>query len=44
MCFECIFVYEDVYDDFLNKVIFKMKSLIVGDLFDENIDYGVIIN
>lgn len=43
-CPERIFVHEDVHDDFLNKVTSKMKSLTVGDPFDENTDYGAIIN
>ena len=34
-CPERIFVHEDVHDDFLNKVTSKMKSLTVGDPFDE---------
>lgn len=43
-CPERIFVHEDVHDDFLNKVTSKMKSLTVGDPFEENTDYGAIIN
>ena len=43
-CPERIFVHEDVHDDFLNKVTSKMKNLTVGDPFDENTDYGAIIN
>ncbi len=43
-CPERIFVHEDVHDDFLNKVTSKMKSLSVGNPFDENTYYGAIIN
>lgn len=43
-CPERIFVHEDVHDDFLNKVTSKMKNLTVGDPFDEQTDYGAIIN
>ena len=41
---ERIFVHEDVHDDFINKVKDKMDALQVGDPYDENTDYGAIIN
>lgn len=43
-CPERIFVHEDVHDDFTAKLYAKMKDLNVGDPFDENTDYGAIIN
>ncbi|MDT4036211.1 aldehyde dehydrogenase family protein, partial [Staphylococcus hominis] len=43
-CPERIFVHEDVHDDFINKVKDKMNALQVGDPYDENTDYGAIIN
>ena len=43
-CPERIFVHEDVHDDFINKVKDKMDALQVGDPYDENTDYGAIIN
>ncbi|WP_210139078.1 aldehyde dehydrogenase [Staphylococcus sp. GDY8P156P] len=43
-CPERIFVHEDVHDDFINKVKDKMDALQVGDPYDENTDYGAIMN
>lgn len=43
-CPERIFVHEDVHDDFINKVKDKMGALQVGDPYDENTDYGAIMN
>lgn len=43
-CPERIFVHEDVHDDFISKVKDKMDALQVGDPYDENTDYGAIMN
>ena len=43
-CPERLFVHEDVHDDFINKVKDKMDALQVGDPYDENTDYGAIMN
>jgi lactaldehyde dehydrogenase/glycolaldehyde dehydrogenase len=43
-CPERIFVHDDVHSDFVTKLATKMKALKVGDPFDENTDYGAIIN
>ncbi|MDT3960476.1 aldehyde dehydrogenase [Staphylococcus kloosii] len=43
-CPERIFVHDDVHSDFVTKLTTKMKALKVGDPFDENTDYGAIIN
>lgn len=43
-CPERIFVHEDVHDNFINKVKDKMDALQVGDPYDENTDYGAIMN
>jgi lactaldehyde dehydrogenase/glycolaldehyde dehydrogenase len=43
-CPERIFVHDDVHDDFVSKLTTKMQALKVGDPFDENTDYGAIIN
>ena len=43
-CPERIFVHEDVHVDFINKVKDKMDALQVGDPYDENTDYGAIMN
>lgn len=43
-CPERIFIHEDVHDDFINKVKDKMGALQVGDPYDENTDYGAIMN
>ncbi|SCT97325.1 aldehyde dehydrogenase [Staphylococcus xylosus] len=43
-CPERIFVHEDVHEDFVNKLKASMEQLTVGDPFDEQTDYGAIIN
>ncbi|GAA6823655.1 aldehyde dehydrogenase [Helicobacter pylori] len=43
-CPERILVHDEVHDDFVAKLTTKMKALKVGDPFDENTDYGAIIN
>ncbi len=43
-CPERIFVHEDVHDDFIAKAKDHMSQLQVGDPFDNNTDYGAIIN
>ncbi|MCI2774385.1 aldehyde dehydrogenase [Staphylococcus petrasii] len=43
-CPERIFVHEDVHDDFIAKAKDRMSQLQVGDPFDDNTDYGAIIN
>lgn len=43
-CPERIIVHNDVHDEFLSKLSAKMQGLNVGDPFDENTDYGAIIN
>ncbi|MBF7016246.1 aldehyde dehydrogenase [Staphylococcus durrellii] len=43
-CPERIIVHDDVHDEFLSKLSAKMQGLNVGDPFDENTDYGAIIN
>ncbi|MCJ1655578.1 aldehyde dehydrogenase [Staphylococcus sp. NRL 16/872] len=43
-CPERIFVHEDVHDDFIAKAKDRMSQLHVGDPFDDNTDYGAIIN
>ncbi|WP_461676235.1 aldehyde dehydrogenase [Staphylococcus warneri] len=43
-CPERIFVHEDIHDTFVDKVTEKMKSLTVGDPFDDKTDFGAIIN
>ncbi|BGE81549.1 aldehyde dehydrogenase [Staphylococcus petrasii] len=43
-CPERIFVHEDVHDDFITKAKERMSQLQVGDPFDDNTDYGAIIN
>ena len=43
-CPERIFVHEDVHDDFIRKAKDKMGALKVSDPYDDNTDYGAIIN
>lgn len=43
-CPERIFVHENVHDAFLEKVTHKMTNLSVGDPFNDDTDYGTIIN
>ncbi|PNZ68280.1 aldehyde dehydrogenase [Staphylococcus croceilyticus] len=43
-CPERIFVHKDVHDDFVAKAKERMSQLQVGDPFDDNTDYGAIIN
>lgn len=43
-CPERIFVHGDVHDDFVAKAKERMSQLQVGDPFDDNTDYGAIIN
>ena len=43
-CPERIFVHEDVHDDFINKVKIKWMRFKLEHPYDENTDYGAIIN
>lgn len=43
-CPERIFVHKDVHDQWIEKVKQRMSDLQVGDPFDNNTDYGAIIN
>lgn len=38
------FLYEDIYDEVFGKLLVKFGVMVVGDLFDEVSDMGVIIN
>jgi aldehyde dehydrogenase (NAD+) len=39
-----LFLHEDVYDDVLDRVVTKLKGLVVGDPLDERTDMGALIN
>ncbi|MCU1614366.1 MAG: aldehyde dehydrogenase family protein [Frankiales bacterium] len=39
-----LFLHEDVYDDVLDRVVAKLKGLVVGDPLDERTDMGALIN
>lgn len=43
-CPERIFVHKDVHDQWIEKVKQRMSDLQAGDPFDNNTDYGAIIN
>src|SRR5699024_628072 len=43
-CPERIFVHHDIYETFINKLKDKMETLNVGDPFDDQTDFGAIIN
>lgn len=43
-CPERVFVHQSVHDEFVSTLKSKMEKLIVGDPFDDNTDYGAIIN
>ncbi|PTF04835.1 aldehyde dehydrogenase [Staphylococcus devriesei] len=43
-CPERIFVHKDVHSQFIEKAKQRMNDLQVGDPFDNNTDYGAIIN
>ncbi|RJS93744.1 NAD-dependent succinate-semialdehyde dehydrogenase [Salinisphaera sp. Q1T1-3] len=44
VCANRIFVQDGVYDEFVNKVVERVKKLKVGDGMDENTDVGPLIN
>jgi aldehyde dehydrogenase (NAD+) len=39
-----LFLHEDVYDEFLERAVAKLKALVVGDPLDEATDMGALIN
>ena len=43
-CPERIFVHHDIHETFINKLKDKMETLNVGDPFDDQTDFGAIIN
>ncbi|MCG7338050.1 aldehyde dehydrogenase [Staphylococcus sp. ACRSN] len=43
-CPERVFVHKEVHEAFVSKLKSKMEQLTVGDPFDDNTDYGAIIN
>ena len=43
-CPERVFVHKSIHDSFIEQLKFKMEQLTVGDPFDDNTDYGAIIN
>lgn len=44
LCGSRIFIHENIYDDFMEKFIKKVKSLIVGDPKDHNTNIGAIVS
>lgn len=43
-CPERVFVHKSIHDSFIEQLKSKMEQLTVGDPFDDNTDYGAIIN
>ena len=43
-CPERIFVHHDIHETFINKLKDKMETLNVGNPFDDQTDFGAIIN
>lgn len=39
-----LFLHEDVYDEFLDRVVARLQQLVVGDPLDEASDMGALIN
>lgn len=39
-----LFVHERIYDNFLDRVVAKLKGMVVGDPIDEATDMGALIN
>ncbi len=39
-----LFVHENIYDEFLDKFVKKVKSLVVGDPMDDTTDIGTLIS
>jgi betaine-aldehyde dehydrogenase len=39
-----LFLHESIYDDFLGRMVEKLKALKIGDPFDENTQMGAIVN